>query len=173
MTIRVRIAGGLIGLLAVSTPWLGPVLQTRATDLPIDASRIEDAVRFRNDLHLAADSVTVHTSLVRADIYSNTEYGVPLTASEAAHVDRQAAIGRDIDVAALWAESKAASYGGAWIDRSGEGVAVFMIKDGDDWAENEIRLRISRVLATLFRANWTPCFAGNGHPVSRVMATPS
>ena len=34
-------------------------------------------------------------------------------------------------------------------------------------------LRISRVLATLFHAKWTPCFAGNGHPVSRVMATPS
>jgi type I restriction enzyme, R subunit len=37
----------------------------------------------------------------------------------------------------------------------------------------EHAMRISRVLATLFRANWTPRFAGNGHPVSRVMATPS
>lgn len=35
------------------------------------------------------------------------------------------------------------------------------------------RVRISRVLATRFHAKWPPCFAGNGHPVSRVMATPS
>jgi len=36
-----------------------------------------------------------------------------------------------------------------------------------------LKVRISRVLATLFRAKWPPRFAGNGHPVSRVMATPS
>jgi hypothetical protein len=35
------------------------------------------------------------------------------------------------------------------------------------------QLRISRVLATRFHAKWPPRFAGNGHPVSRVMATPS
>lgn len=34
-------------------------------------------------------------------------------------------------------------------------------------------VRISRVLDTLFHGKWTPRFAGNGHPVSRVMATPS
>jgi hypothetical protein len=34
-------------------------------------------------------------------------------------------------------------------------------------------VRISRVLATRFHAKWPPRFAGNGHPVSRVMATPS
>jgi len=34
-------------------------------------------------------------------------------------------------------------------------------------------LRISRVLATRFHAKWPPRFAGNGHPVSRVVATPS
>jgi hypothetical protein len=32
---------------------------------------------------------------------------------------------------------------------------------------------ISRVLATRFHAKWTARFAGNGQPVSRVMATPS
>jgi ATP-dependent Lon protease len=34
-------------------------------------------------------------------------------------------------------------------------------------------VRISRVLATRFHAKWPLRFAGNGHPVSRVMATPS
>lgn len=45
-------------------------------------------------------------------------------------------------------------------------LARFVGRNGQD-------LRISRVLATRFHAKWTPCFAGNGHPVSRVMATPS
>jgi ribosomal protein S18 acetylase RimI-like enzyme len=37
----------------------------------------------------------------------------------------------------------------------------------------QLPVRISRVLATRFHAKWPPRFAGNGHPVSRVMATPS
>lgn len=44
----------------------------------------------------------------------------------------------------------------------------------DQVAERDVLdVRISRVLATRFHGKWPPCFAGIGHPVSRVMATPS
>ncbi|MHB8892586.1 MAG: hypothetical protein ACYC65_11140 [Candidatus Limnocylindrales bacterium] len=141
----------MIALLAISLPWTGPVSQAQATNQPIDESRLQDAVRFRNDLRLAADLVTVQTSFLRADIYSHTEYGVPLTEAEAAEVGRQAAVGRDIDIAALWAESHASSYGGAWIDHNASSVAVFMIKNGDDWAEEGIRSRLPAGLSVEFR----------------------
>jgi len=60
---------------------------------------------------------------------------------------------------------------GRYRDHRIEGANVKRAQVGMVGAQGHVR--ISRVLATRFHGKWPPCFAGSGHPVSRVMATPS
>ena len=59
-----------------------------ATEL--DDPRVASAMRFRQVLGLANDPSRVRASLLDSTTYPNTDWGLPLTQSEAAEIERRA-----------------------------------------------------------------------------------
>jgi hypothetical protein len=136
--------------IVVSTSTGGEVSSVRAADTEMDDAVFDYALRFRDKVGLASDHATIERSLSQPALYDNVEFGLPLTDAEAAEVARMAKVGKDIDVAAMWAEAHAPAYAGSWIDHSRGSVAVFMVKGSDSETIEGIRARLPDALEVEF-----------------------
>lgn len=100
---------------------------TSATSLPDSA---DAAVEFRSSFGLRADPEYVAMAAGGGPEFSNLDWGVPLSAAEAAELQRRLDVRESLRTAIDYASSQP-SYAGAYIDQLQGGMPVFLFADPD------------------------------------------
>jgi hypothetical protein len=112
-------------LILISATFTLGAAPTPGTAVDSDPRRSEAAVQFREAYGFRVDADYVTQSLGDARLFSNTEFGVPLTEAEAAEVQRRTEVLALIEPA-IDAVSKLQEFAGVFIDHTRGGIPTFL-----------------------------------------------
>ena len=128
------IAATLMGLAVsmVGVPFSASVAAAR-DDIDPDSYvlSVEIAIRLRESSGFRADRDFVERTIIDRDKYSNLEWGIPLSAAEAAVIDRRLEVADESRDAIRYAESMD-SFAGMIFEPLGESFPIFWFTDGLD-----------------------------------------
>lgn len=104
---------------------------------------LTQALEFRRELGLDADLSTVSRADSDSANFPDETWGIPLTVSESAELNRRVQIQLSLDEALAYGRSDP-SWAGAWIDQRAGGVPVFAFTARTDDQTSEIARRLPR-----------------------------
>ena len=136
LTRTAHIVGTVALVAGVIAGW--PASVGAATPTPLDILNAQD---FRQEFGLRADEDYVRLSLSDSKEFSNTDWAVPLSASEVADLRARLEVQHALPAVIDYAE-KQPGYGGVFIDQHDKGMPVFLFTTGMAARATEIGKRL-------------------------------